>query len=129
MKALSGALAQGLAVSCHDCSEGGLAVAAAEMAFAGQLGLTLRVQAVPTEGKMDREDQILFSESATRFLVEVTPSQAEIFEQALTGFPAAQIGQFQAAPQFEVLGLKGQPVIQVKVDALQQAWREPFREW
>ncbi|MCK4294064.1 MAG: phosphoribosylformylglycinamidine synthase subunit PurL, partial [Planctomycetes bacterium] len=36
-KKISAAIAQGLIVSCHDCSEGGLAVALAEMAFAGGL--------------------------------------------------------------------------------------------
>lgn len=99
------------------------------MSFAGGLGLTLELAAVPTVEPMDREDRILFSESATRFLVEVAPEKAQAFEQALAGFPAARIGQFRSEPQFEVMGLKGQPVIHVGIDVLEQAWREPFLGW
>ena len=41
MEALSLAIDQGLVRSCHDCSEGGIGVAAAEMAFAGGFGMQL----------------------------------------------------------------------------------------
>ena len=41
MEALSLAVDQGLVRSCHDCSEGGIGAAAAEMAFAGGLGMHL----------------------------------------------------------------------------------------
>ncbi|MEQ1894360.1 MAG: phosphoribosylformylglycinamidine synthase subunit PurL, partial [Planctomycetota bacterium] len=49
--ALHGAIQHGLVASCHDLSEGGLAVAAAEMAFAGGLGLALELAKVPREGE------------------------------------------------------------------------------
>ena len=48
------AIANGLVLSCHDCSEGGLAVAAAEMALAGGLGLDLRLADVPRSAEVDR---------------------------------------------------------------------------
>ena len=41
MTRLSQATTKGLVASCHDCSEGGLAVTLAEMAFAGGLGMDL----------------------------------------------------------------------------------------
>ena len=44
----------GLARSCHDCSEGGIAVAAAEMAFAGGLGMDLYTMTVPRPAEVDR---------------------------------------------------------------------------
>ena len=65
-KALSKAMADGLVASCHDCSDGGLGVALAEMAFAGGLGLKIDLAAVPVETGM-RADEILFSESQSRF--------------------------------------------------------------
>ena len=47
MRALHRAIRAGLVRACHDCSEGGLAVAAAEMALAGRLGLDLRLAGLP----------------------------------------------------------------------------------
>jgi phosphoribosylformylglycinamidine synthase len=70
-RSLHSAITGGLIVSCHDCSEGGLAVAMAEMAIAGRLGVTC----VPTDGFGDNELSIdLFSESLGRFVIEVAPS-------------------------------------------------------
>ena len=99
MKAVGAAIRAGLVQSCHDLSEGGLAVAAAEMSLAGLLGMTidledLRVWApfadaregmgVPKGGRLSEKDTIstilLFSESPSRFLVEVAPLQQEAFE-------------------------------------------------
>ena len=45
--AMHGAIAAGLVRACHDLSEGGLAVAAAEMSLAGRLGLRLELDGVP----------------------------------------------------------------------------------
>ena len=60
----------GMVKSCHDLSEGGLAVAAAEMAFASGLGLEINLQMVPVKD-VARNDFVLFSESNSRFLIEV----------------------------------------------------------
>jgi phosphoribosylformylglycinamidine synthase len=85
MKALGEAIRQGLVRACHDLSEGGLAVAAAEMALAGMLGVTLDVHQIQPAGSPLIQDAVeiirLFSESASRFLVEVTPEQWGAFEK------------------------------------------------
>jgi len=47
MDALSTATEKGLVKACHDLSEGGLGVAAAEMAFAGDLGMLIDLSQVP----------------------------------------------------------------------------------
>ena len=71
--------AQGLVRACHDLSEGGLAVALAEMAFAGGVGADVTGFAAP--GLSD--EAALFSESTTRFLVEVRPDRTAAFEACL----------------------------------------------
>src|SRR5439155_15043389 len=68
------AIRQGLVRSCHDLSEGGLAVAVAEMAFAGGIGADLTH--IRPAGIYDPEAVLLFSESTTRFIVEVTVESA-----------------------------------------------------
>lgn len=55
-------------VSCvHDCSKGGLAIALAEMAVAGNTGLRVQIDSVPST--CTRIDELLFSESHSRFLI------------------------------------------------------------
>ena len=61
MEFLSTATEKGLVKSCHDCSEGGLGVALAEMAFACCLGATIYLKSVPRTGPIYRNDYILFS--------------------------------------------------------------------
>ena len=60
MNTISQATKQRIIRSCHDCSEGGLAIAASEMAFAGGYGMMLNLSAVVTEGSIHRNDTILF---------------------------------------------------------------------
>jgi phosphoribosylformylglycinamidine synthase len=87
--ALHGAIQRGLVRAAHDCSEGGLAVALAEMAQAGELGVAL-------DRPFSAVD--LFSESNGRIVVEVAPEQAAAFEAALRGLPCARIGVTVAEP-------------------------------
>jgi phosphoribosylformylglycinamidine synthase II len=86
MKALGEAIRRGLVRSCHDLSEGGLAVAAAEMSLAGLLGANIDVSQIAVQGMADSFSEItnsirLFSESASRFIVEITPEQLGAFEK------------------------------------------------
>ncbi|MDD5662440.1 MAG: phosphoribosylformylglycinamidine synthase subunit PurL [Candidatus Omnitrophica bacterium] len=73
---LSKASAKGLVRSMHDCSEGGLGVALAEMAFSGGLGINVFLSSVPYAGER-RNDYVLFSASNSRFIVEVEKEKKE----------------------------------------------------
>ena len=130
-KKLMGALAisvkQGLVKACHDCSEGGIGVAAAEMAFAGDLGMTLHLDAVPLGEHIDRSDYVLFSESNTRFLVEVAQTDQHNFESIMNGIGCSAIGQVTNSSTFEVYGLDGQKVISASPGELKDAWQRPMR--
>ncbi|MGD0803185.1 MAG: phosphoribosylformylglycinamidine synthase subunit PurL [Candidatus Bathyarchaeia archaeon] len=90
-KRLTAAMDAGYVKSCHDVSEGGLAVALAEMAFTGGLGLDVDVLKVPVTGEM-RDDHLLFSESNGRLLVEVSVSDTARFEELMRGSTVARIG-------------------------------------
>ena len=69
MKAVHQAIKKGWVRAAHDPSEGGLAVAAAEMAFASDFGMKLDLRKV--KGTTKDAQRVLFSESASRFLLEV----------------------------------------------------------
>lgn len=117
------AMRQGLVQACHDCSEGGLAVAAAEMALAGGLGLELRLADVPRTAEADSDAAVAFCESLGRLLVAVRPSASDAFEALMAGHPVARIGRVRSDDRIVITGLDGQPVIDVTLEAVRKAWR------
>jgi phosphoribosylformylglycinamidine synthase len=123
-RAVHRAIREGLLRACHDLSEGGLAVAAAEMAFAGNLGL--RIDLAGVDG-VSRDDQALFSETPSRFLVEVRAADAARFSKLLDGVPAVRLGEVTEDRRLVVFGRKGRPVIDEPVAALKEAWQAPLR--
>jgi len=127
MSALSRACRSGLVRSCHDCSEGGLGVAAAEMAFAGNRGLEIDLARVSTGEQISRNDYLLFSESNSRFLVEVHPDRAEEFEAVLGDVRHARIGVVCEEGRFVARGLGGENVMDLEIAAMREAWQAPLR--
>ncbi|TRO48522.1 phosphoribosylformylglycinamidine synthase subunit PurL, partial [Candidatus Bathyarchaeota archaeon] len=89
---LTEAMDAGYVRACHDLSEGGLGVAAAEIAFTGGLGLDLDISYVPISKEI-RDDLLLYSESCGRLLVEVKPGHKEAFETVMKGSTFARIGE------------------------------------
>lgn len=78
------AITKGYVRACHDLSEGGLAVAAAEMAFGGGLGMSLDISRAPAAPGLS-EISLLFSETPSRFLVEVPAVAKKNFEAQFKG--------------------------------------------
>ncbi|HUW57332.1 MAG TPA: phosphoribosylformylglycinamidine synthase subunit PurL [Planctomycetota bacterium] len=126
MKALSRATAKRLVRAAHDLSEGGLAVAAAEMAFAAGLGLTLDLGKVPTPDGLDRADLVLFSESNSRFLVEVEKGAEDAFEKLMKNVTFAKVGTVTDTGRLVVKGLKRGTVVDEDVAELKAAWKAPL---
>jgi phosphoribosylformylglycinamidine synthase len=127
MNALSAAMKKGLVKACHDLSEGGIGVAAAEMAFAGGLGMTVNLKNVPLAESIERDDYILFSESNTRFLVEITPKDKQEFEKALSGADFSEIGRVMKAKKLEVYSRNGKIILLAPINELKEAWQKPLR--
>jgi len=126
MKALQAAIEGGCVRCCHDLSEGGLAVAAAEMAFAGSLGVELDLAAVPTEGAIG-EAAKLFAESAGRFLVEVAPDDYDAFLRIVRDCPFAELGKVTDTGRVVLRGEAGTLIDLSTADA-KAAWKETF-DW
>ncbi len=130
--ALHQAIQAGCVRACHDLSEGGLAVALAEMAFAGGWGAEIRLDALPhalaDAPPAERQAALLFAESNSRFLCEVPAECQEAFEQTLQGVPCRHIGQVTESPLVKILPAGGgqEPVVAVELAALKQAWQAPL---
>ncbi len=126
-EALSVAMAQGLVASCHDCSDGGLGIALAEMAFAGGLGMDVDLRLVP--GASDfRDDVTLFSETQSRFVVTVQAEHVATFEAILQGLSWAAVGHVTETHAFRVVGRSGTLIIEAGIDWLKAAWQKPL-DW
>jgi phosphoribosylformylglycinamidine synthase len=83
-RAVAGLIAGGLVASAHDLSEGGLAVAVAEMAFAGAgVGATVDLAGVPCAEDADDDATLLFAESASRYLLEIEPAKFDAVARRL----------------------------------------------
>ncbi|MHC4084013.1 MAG: phosphoribosylformylglycinamidine synthase subunit PurL [Planctomycetota bacterium] len=122
------AIEQALIVSCHDCSEGGLAVALAEMAFAGGLGIEADLRGLPKSKDCSRVDAQLFSESNSRYIVEVEPENYDAFAKLMLNLPFGQIGKVTAENTLTVKAEDGKKVIEHDLDSLKQAWQKPL-DW
>jgi len=120
--AVTKAIDLGLVKACHDLSEGGLTVAAAEMAFAGGCGMELDLRKVPVEA-LNRNDFILFSESNSRFLIEVPERVEEDFEALMKGKVCAEIGKVAKTPRLCIRGLNGKVVVDASLDDLLASWK------
>src|SRR5262249_15782862 len=123
--ALHAAILRGLVCACHDLSEGGLATAVAEMAFAGDLGADLTDLAVIAPGEPDVVR--LFAESPTRWVVEVAPANVMAFRECFGDVPVFPIGQTCREPRLRIAGANGEWIVWAALADLKEAWQKPLR--
>jgi phosphoribosylformylglycinamidine synthase len=126
MKALGAAIRKGLVCSCHDLSEGGLAVALAEMAIAGSLGVRVDLGNLPPQDIHHNVGNIvrLFSESASRFIVEVMPEHWKAFEEHMRSGGVEDVkhlGNVTDTGYVDIYDLD--ELIYLPVTGLQEAWK------
>lgn len=114
---------KGLIRSCHDLSEGGLAVAIAEMAFSGGVGAKLVLPSTP--GLQDPD--WLFSESTTRFIVEVETNKKADFLKAMEGLPVHFLGSTVPQLQLSIQNASGKLLIESELSSLKESWQKPLR--
>jgi len=110
------------------------------------LGMEIDLTKVPNTG-ITRDDFLLFSESASRFVVTVQAKFKEDFERELralaqannrrtngspvpsgTEFAFAHIGMVNSNERFVVTGLSGAKIIDVKSSELKDAWQKTM-DW
>ena len=123
---IAGAIGKGIVASCHDCSEGGVAVALAEMAFAGGLGIQADLRGLPKSTDCSRPDTQLFSESNSRYIVEVEPENYDAFAKMMLNLPFGQIGKVVDDVKLTINDENGTEVIDLRIDELKKAWQMPF---
>ena len=134
-RALHEVMRQGLVRSCHDLSEGGLAVAIAEMALAGGLSVTVDLARVPRDADASDPFVLLFSESPSRFVLEVEPDDCVRVEQLLNPWPLGRLGEVgpgqdataRGVPRLQIARPDGSIAVELPLDVLKEAWQRPLR--
>jgi phosphoribosylformylglycinamidine synthase len=108
------AIREGHVAACHDLSQGGLAVAAAEMCLGGDVGATLDL------ARLDplRFDFLQFSETNARWLVEVKKGHEEAFVK-LFSVPVPHVGRVGGGTLHIV---RGRESLEVPVAEMREAW-------
>jgi len=124
-QALALAIEKELVASAHGIYRGGLGVHLAMVAMGGNLGLDIHLDALPTEA-CERDDTLLFSESAGRFIVSVSPHNRADFETICVDRPCACIGSVVESKRLKIAGLDQQPLVDMSVSKLKQAWKTTF---
>ncbi len=123
IKGLLNVISEQYVLSCHDLSEGGLGVCLAEMCIGGNIGATIDLGILQATL---RDDILLFSESNTRWVVEVDPAEKALFEHALQkqNVPICPLGNVTGGA-LQVNHDENQRV-SLSVDDLRSAWSSPL---
>jgi phosphoribosylformylglycinamidine synthase len=112
---------QNLIESCHDISDGGLAVAVCESAIGTEFGAELDV----TNFRDLSLNAILFSESHSRFVVSIDPEKKERFED-IFGSDANLIGKVISDKRM-IVNYKKEKIIDNEIVKLQSAWEKGLK--
>lgn len=119
LKTMYNAIKDGEVLACHDVSEGGVIGAISEMAFGGDCGAVLNLEA------SEALDKLLLNETAGCFVVEVKDEQK--IDELFKGVPHMVLGKTQGQKSIEVLA-DGLTVFNSSTDKLKQAWQKPMKE-
>jgi phosphoribosylformylglycinamidine synthase subunit PurSL len=124
-RTLNRVLDQSFTRACHDCSDGGLAVTLAEMAFGGGYGADVILPSSTKSGKKLATFESLFSETNSRFVVEIQKGEEDKFEKMMKGFPYTKLGSVLSG-RLLVKDSAKRRVIDLPVVECYKAWRSTF---
>ncbi len=126
MKGLLTSMKKQYIASCHDLSEGGLGVCLAEMAIGGNIGAIIDVS---TMNKELRTDFKVFSESNTRWVVEVKKEKQTQFEKQLQKDHAQFLILGTIKEKNLIIKDEGKTMVDLTVESLRECWRKPIWEF
>ena len=120
MNALREAMQAGLIASCHDISEGGLAIAVCEMLIGGDIGASIDLAGV-NPGM--RSDYKLFSESNTRWVVEVWREEKRRFEDLMKerSVYVSKIGETVGEKKVGICD-GNKELVEISLEEVREAW-------
>ena len=121
-RALTSAMSEGLVVSAHDCSDGGLAVALAECCFGADSGASVDIAGLESDHSHLDEWGALFGESMGRIIVSVSPGDSEGFSKAMGGNSCTLIGTVGEGDDITVRSGETE-VLKASMNKLRESWQ------
>jgi phosphoribosylformylglycinamidine synthase len=120
MNSILSLIQKGLILSCHDVSEGGIGVCITEMAIGGDIGATVDISKI---GNGLRSDFKLFSESNTRWILEVKKEKQKDFEKYLKNkvIPYKKIGKI--IDDSLIIKDNKELIINLKIQDIRNHWK------
>ncbi|QJB55538.1 phosphoribosylformylglycinamidine synthase subunit PurS [Pseudodesulfovibrio sp. zrk46] len=116
----------GLPNGAHDCSDGGFAVAVAEMCLGGRLGADVDLSKLPANGELN-ETGLMYAESASRLVVSVPADKAGAFEAAFAGQVCACVGEVTDSSKL-IIRMADKTVLDEGVEELATAFKSTL-DW
>jgi phosphoribosylformylglycinamidine synthase len=123
--ALYKAVQQGLVASVHAVTKGGVAVHAALVAMGGELGMEMDLSKLP-RAEVLSDTQCLYSESAGRFIVTLSPENRDPFETLMSNLPHGCVGRVSEEPILVIRGKQGTKIVKEDLFELKNVWKKPF---
>ncbi len=122
------AIQEGLILSAHDVSEGGLAVTLAEMAFSGKAGLEIDLCSIPMADDASKA-AMLFGESPSRIVVEVAPENLASLAALFEGLPFASLGRAASEHRNLQIDWSRETLINEPIDKLKSLWKNGLAQY
>ena len=85
--------------------------------------MSLSLDDIPTGEEINADDFLLFSESNSRFLVEIEPQHQHAYENHMAGIPFGCLGTVSETPAFVIKGQTGRSIVEASIDTLKSAWQ------
>ncbi|MGB2578676.1 phosphoribosylformylglycinamidine synthase [Elusimicrobium simillimum] len=125
-KKIYSAMQKGIVRAAHDLSQGGLAAGLAEMCFSGGLGADINLKKIPSAKLNDA--QKLFSESASRIILEVPAKDAKAFAKIMAGVKFAKIGKVTAGKNLQITTDGKKVVLSESLAKLKNSWQKTLKD-
>ena len=97
------------------------------MAFAGRLGIEADLRGLPKTDDCTNPDTQLFSESNSRYIVELSPDKYDAFARLMLNLPFGQIGEITDSAKLVIRTEKQNNIIDLELDILKEAWQQPLK--
>jgi phosphoribosylformylglycinamidine synthase len=118
---------KGLVSSGIGINRGGLGVALSKMAIAGKLGVNVDLKKIV--GKVNLDQEVLFSESTGRILLTIDPKNKLKFESIMKDISFSLIGEVSQIDAIKIKGLDAKEIVSIKVEDVLDSYKKRFKDW
>lgn len=120
-KALSEAIQQGLVSSAHDCSEGGISVALAEMCIGGRQGASIDISKIGEATRIAK----LYGESLSRIIVAISPENLDKFKEKIQNHHHIEFGKTNDSSKL-IIEDGEEELVKLDIEIATSVWKGTF---